>query len=69
MSQQHGDAAAAGQPQSVPVNMYEAEQALVDEVVFTSRPTTGTVVHLEKALEWDDGAMTDSNPVANASRR
>jgi HSP20 family molecular chaperone IbpA len=29
MSQQDGDAAAAGQPQSVPVNMYEAEQALV----------------------------------------
>jgi HSP20 family molecular chaperone IbpA len=29
MSQQHGDAAAAGEPQSVPVNMYEAERALV----------------------------------------
>jgi len=29
MSQQDGDAAAAGQPQSVPVNMYEAERALV----------------------------------------
>ena len=29
MSQQDGEAAAAGQPQSVPVNMYEAEQALV----------------------------------------
>jgi HSP20 family molecular chaperone IbpA len=29
MSQQDGDAAAAGRPQSVPVNMYEAEQALV----------------------------------------
>jgi HSP20 family molecular chaperone IbpA len=29
MSQQDGDAAAAGQPQAVPVNMYEAERALV----------------------------------------
>ena len=29
MAQQDGDAAAAGKPQSVPVNMYEAERALV----------------------------------------
>jgi HSP20 family molecular chaperone IbpA len=29
MPQQDGDVAAAGQPHSVPVNMYEAEQALV----------------------------------------
>ena len=29
MGQQDGDAAAAGAPQSVPVNMYEAERALV----------------------------------------
>ena len=29
MSQQDGDAAAAGYPQAVPVNMYEAEQAIV----------------------------------------
>ena len=29
MPQQDGDAAAAGTPQSVPVNMYEAERALV----------------------------------------
>ncbi|MCW2607135.1 MAG: putative serine/threonine kinase anti-sigma factor [Frankiales bacterium] len=31
-------------------------RALVDKVEFTSRPQTGTVVHLEKALEWNDGA-------------
>ncbi len=29
MAQQDGEAAAAGEPQSVPVNMYEAERALV----------------------------------------
>ena len=29
MGQQDGDAAAAGKPQAVPVNMYEAERALV----------------------------------------
>ena len=29
MPQQDGDAAAAGTPQTVPVNMYEAEQAVV----------------------------------------
>ena len=29
MSQQGGDAAAAGEPQAVPVNMYEAERAVV----------------------------------------
>jgi serine/threonine-protein kinase RsbW len=28
-------------------------RALVDRVTFTSRPTEGTLVHLEKALEWD----------------
>ncbi len=31
-------------------------RALVDRVEFTSRPQTGTVVHLEKAIEWVDGA-------------
>lgn len=28
-------------------------RALVDKVEFTSRPQVGTVVHLEKALQWD----------------
>jgi serine/threonine-protein kinase RsbW len=32
-------------------------RALVDTVEFTSRPQTGTVVHLEKALRWTDGAV------------
>ncbi len=32
-------------------------RALVDKVEFTSRPQTGTVVHLEKALRWADGAV------------
>ncbi len=27
-------------------------RALVDKVTFTSRPAVGTVVHLEKELEW-----------------
>ncbi|MCU1693781.1 MAG: putative serine/threonine kinase anti-sigma factor [Frankiales bacterium] len=31
-------------------------RALVDKVEFTSRPQSGTVVHLEKALQWVDGA-------------
>ena len=31
-------------------------RALVDKVTFTSRPQVGTVVHLEKALEWYDDA-------------
>ena len=32
-------------------------RALVDRVTFTSRPQSGTVVHLEKELVWDDGSM------------
>lgn len=31
-------------------------RALVDKVTFASRPTVGTVVHLEKELEWEDDA-------------
>ena len=42
-------------------------RALVDRVTFTSRPQTGTVVHLEKQLEWDDSSMikrlTEDQPV------
>ena len=32
-------------------------RALVDQVVFTSRPHKGTVVHLEKRLEWQEGSV------------
>lgn len=31
-------------------------RALVDKVTFTSRPMVGTVVHLEKELEWNADA-------------
>jgi serine/threonine-protein kinase RsbW len=34
-------------------------RALVDEVSFTSRPQTGTVVHLEKQLTWGDGSAIE----------
>ena len=41
-------------------------RALVDKVTFTSRPTVGTVVHLEKELEWTDDApikrLTEGSP-------
>lgn len=41
-------------------------RALVDKVTFTSIPTVGTVVHLEKRLEWTDQAaiklLSDGNP-------
>lgn len=32
-------------------------RALVDRVTFTSRPTEGTVVHLEKQLEWQPDSV------------
>ena len=32
-------------------------RALVDTVTFTSRPSRGTVVHLEKKLEWQEGSV------------
>lgn len=31
-------------------------RALVDKVHFRSRPETGTIVHLEKQLQYDDGS-------------
>ncbi len=41
-------------------------RALVDRVEFTSRPQTGTVVHLEKALRWGEGSagrvLTEGRP-------
>lgn len=41
-------------------------RALVDKVTFTSRPMVGTVVHLEKQLEWYDDApikkLTEGRP-------
>ncbi|HVM26953.1 MAG TPA: ATP-binding protein [Mycobacteriales bacterium] len=32
-------------------------RALVDQVRFEQRPQVGTVVHLEKQLEWHDGSI------------
>jgi hypothetical protein len=32
-------------------------RALVDRVTFASRPHKGTVVHLEKKLEWQEGSI------------
>lgn len=32
-------------------------RSLVDHVTFSSRPQKGTVVHLEKKLEWQDGSV------------
>ena len=32
-------------------------RALVDTVTFSSRPTKGSVVHLEKSLRWEDGSV------------
>jgi serine/threonine-protein kinase RsbW len=41
-------------------------RALVDKVTFTNVPTVGTVVHLEKRLEWTDRSaikrLTDDSP-------
>ena len=34
-------------------------RALVDKVTFTSKPQVGTVVHLEKQLEWPEGAVIE----------
>lgn len=31
--------------------------ALVDQVVFESRPESGTIVHLEKTLSYDDASV------------
>ncbi len=35
----------------------EIMRALVDRLEFISRPTEGTVVHLEKRLVWQEGAI------------
>jgi serine/threonine-protein kinase RsbW len=40
-------------------------RALVDRLEFSSKPSVGTVVHLEKELTWDDGAvisLLDAHP-------
>ena len=34
-------------------------RALVDKVTFTSKPQVGTVVHLEKQLEWPEGEVIE----------
>jgi serine/threonine-protein kinase RsbW len=42
-------------------------RALVDRVTFESKPQVGTVVHLEKTLEWEDGSpiklLTEGKPM------
>ena len=41
-------------------------RALVDKVEFDNRPQVGTVVHLEKTLQWQEGsaikALTEGQP-------
>ena len=32
-------------------------EALVDQVLFESRPQAGTIVHMEKALEYGEGSI------------
>jgi serine/threonine-protein kinase RsbW len=54
-------------------------RALVDKVTFTNIPTVGTVVHLEKRLEWteksaikrltDDSPPTEHGPWSEGERR
>lgn len=58
----HADAdAAAEQGRGI-----QLMRALVDDVRFDSRPSVGTVVHLEKKLTWYDDAvikaLTENNP-------
>jgi len=58
----HGDAA----PHAEDGRGIQLMRALVDKVTFTNVPTLGTVVHLEKRLEWQpDSAiklLTDGSP-------
>ena len=44
-------------------------RALVDRLEFQSRPTEGTVVHLEKRLTWDDDAPIAKLEGSSASPR
>jgi serine/threonine-protein kinase RsbW len=58
----HGDA----DPTAEEGRGIQLMRALVDKVTFTSIPTVGTVVHLEKRLEWKDNSaikrLTDDIP-------
>jgi serine/threonine-protein kinase RsbW len=58
----HGDA----DPTAEEGRGIQLMRALVDKVTFTSVPTVGTVVHLEKRLEWKDNSaikrLTDDSP-------
>ena len=58
----HGDA----HPSAEEGRGIQLMRALVDKVTFTNVPTVGTVVHLEKRLEWTEHAaikqLTDDNP-------
>ncbi len=41
-------------------------EALVDQVVFESRPEAGTIVHLEKNLEYGEGSVVRRFRAKNA---
>ena len=42
-------------------------RALVDSVKFISKPEAGTIVHLEKTLELEDGSLARSRRSATSS--
>jgi len=45
----------------------ELMRALVDQVKFISKPEAGTIVHLAKTLEFDDGPFAESRRPANSA--
>ena len=66
---EHFDAATRGlgdaDPQAEAGRGIQLMRALVDKVMFINQPRDGTVVHLEKRLSWDPGAVIerlDSGP-------
>ena len=68
----HFDAATRGlgeaDPQAEAGRGIHLMRALVDKVMFINQPRDGTVVHLEKQLSWDPGAVIerlDSGPTGH----
>ena len=55
---QHGHAAAEEDAEEG--RGIQIMRALVDKVEFESRPQVGTVVHLEKKLEWHDDSVINA---------
>ena len=51
------EALAAAEPSAESGRGIQLMRALVDEVTFISKPQVGTVVHLEKQLEWEDDSV------------